>query len=210
MNRYVKVKGHSNWFLVLTGDDFEPENFSENMQEKILRSEVASLHDPNDRMDFTHRLILSAARQINYEELAKKYGTILIRPIGSFMMLRGNEIIEEKFDHDFPIDEFGEVVICENDSKAEYKWVEFLKEKFPNKKIVTINYFDLRSENEVKQYFDNAEYITFSTTFSNLEWYKKLTKLSNTNHKIIGYCHNPEKWAEALTINNKVEIIEKL
>ena len=38
MNRYVKVKGHPNWFLVMESGDSEPENFGENMKEQILRS----------------------------------------------------------------------------------------------------------------------------------------------------------------------------
>lgn len=207
MNRYVKVKGHDNWFLVLSENDYEPNNFSDTMQEKILRSEVAQLHNPNAKMDFEHRLILAATRKLDYERLAQKYGTILIRPIGSFMPLRGNEIVDEKYDTDFPIDEFGEIVICENDSKPEWKWVEYLKNKFPNKTIVTINYFDLRSENEIKQYFERARYITFSTTFSSFEWFKKLTRLSTDEHKIIGYSHNPDKWVEAKEINNNIKII---
>ena len=139
MNRYVKVKGHENWFLVLESGDYEPDGLSEIMQEKILRSEVCALHDPNAKMDFTHRIILAATRNIDYESLAKKYGVILIRPIGSYMLLSGNEITEEVFDTDFPIDEFGDIVICENDQKAEYKWVEYLKSRFPNQKILTIN-----------------------------------------------------------------------
>lgn len=207
MNRYVKVKGHDNWFLVLSENDYEPNNFSDTMQEKILRSEVAQLHNPEAKMDFVHRLILAATRKLDYESLAQKYGTILIRPIGSFMPLRGNEIVDEKYDTDFPIDEFGEIVICENDSKPEWKWVEYLKNKFPNKTIVTINYFDLRSENEIKQYFERARYITFSTTFSSFEWFKKLTRLSTDEHKIIGYSHNPDKWVEAKEINNNIKII---
>ena len=39
MNRYVKVKGHSNWFLVMEPGDSKSENLSENMKEQILRSE---------------------------------------------------------------------------------------------------------------------------------------------------------------------------
>lgn len=206
LNRYVKVKGHSNWFLVLEAGDYEPNGLSEKMQEKILRSEVCALHNPDAKMDFVHRVKLAATRSINYESLAEKYGTILIRPIGSFMLLYNNEIISETFDTDFPIDEFAEIVICENDKKAEYKWVEYLKARFPNKKILTINYFDLRSENEVAKYFDKADYITFSTTFSNYEWFEKLTKFSN-GKKIIGYCHNPEKWELANQINPNVEIV---
>lgn len=119
VNRYVKVKGHSNWFLVLDANQSEPEGLSEIMQEKILRSEVCAVHNPNVNPDYTHRVIIAATKNIDYEVLAKKYGTILIRPIGSFMPLYYNEIIEEVFDVDFPIEQFAEIVICENDQHAE-------------------------------------------------------------------------------------------
>ena len=211
MNRYVKVKGHSNWFLVMESGDSEPENFGENMKEQILRSEVCQLHNPNAKMDFTHRVILAAIHELDYEELANKYGTILIRPIGSYMMLKHNEIVEEKFDNHFPIDEFGDIVICENDQKAEYEWVNYLKNRFPGKKIVTINFFDLKSEEEVEKLFNNTEYITFSTTFTRYEWFKKVSKYYNPNkHKIIGYCHIKDNWKDALEINSDVEIVESI
>ena len=209
LNRYVKVKGHQNWFLVLEADDDEPNGLSETMQEKILRSEVCALHNPEAKMDFVHRVTLVATRGIDYESLAKKYGTILIRPIGSFMPLYYNEITEETFDTDFPIDEFAEIVICENDEKAEYKWVDYLKSRFPKKKILTINFFDLRSENEVEKYFSKAKYITFSTTFSRYQWFEKLTKFSN-GKKIIGYCHSPENWERANQINPNVEVVSSM
>jgi hypothetical protein len=210
LNRYVKVKGHTNWFLVLEANQDEPTNLSQTMQEKILRSEVCELHNPDAKMDFVQKVTLCATREIDYESLANKYGTILIRPIGSYMPLRGNEITEETFDIDFPITEFSEIVICENDNRAEYKWKEFLQKNYPNKKITVINYFDLRSENEVKQYFNNAKIITFSTTFSNFEWFRKLTKFTNENHEIIGYCHDKNKWTEALEINPRVKVIEAI
>lgn len=209
LNRYVKIKGHPNWFLVLEADSDEPNGLSETMQEKILRSEVCALHNPDAKLDYVHRIKLAATRDIDYESLAKKYGTILIRSIGSYMPLYYNEIIEETFDTIFPIEEFAEIVICENDQKAEYKWVEYLKSRFPNKKILTINFFDLRSENEIEKYFSKAKYITFSTTFSKYEWFEKLTKFSS-DKKIIGYCHNSENWKCAIDINPNVEIINKI
>ncbi len=208
--RFVKVLGHKNWFLVLEAGQDEPDSFSEIMQEKILRSEVLELHNPNLTMDYAQRITLAATHEIDYQKLANKYGTLLIRPIGSYMPLHGYSITDEIFDTDFPIEEFAEIVICENDNKAEYKWVEYLKKRFPNKKIITINYFDLRSESEVIKYFEKAEYITFSTTFSNYEWYKKLSKFANSTHKIIGYCHSKENWNDALEINKNVEIIETI
>ena len=79
LNRYVKINGHPNWFLVLEADSDEPNGLSETMQEKILRSEVCALHNPDAKLDYVHRIKLAATRDIDYESLAKKYGTILIR-----------------------------------------------------------------------------------------------------------------------------------
>lgn len=210
LNRYIKVKDHPNWFLYLEANEYEPDGLSEKMQEQILRSQVCALHHPDAKMDFTHRLKLAATRNIDYESLANKYGVILIRPIGSYMFLRGNEITEERFDSDFPIEEFAEIVICENDQKAEVKWVEYLKKRFPNKKMLTINFFDLRSESEVEKYFSKAEYITFSTTFSRYHWFEKLSNNVAARHKVIGYCHDQENWSEALRINKNIEIVKSL
>jgi hypothetical protein len=210
LNRYVKVKGHTNWFLLLEAENDEPDGLSEIMQEKILRSEVCALHDPNAKMDFAHRITLAATRQINYTNLANKYGAILIRPIGSFMPLYYNEIVEERHDTVFPIEEFAEIVICENDQHAEPKWIEYLKSRFPGKSILTINFFDLRSEEEVIRIFEKASFITFSTTFTQYHWFEKLSKYANENHNIIGYCHNAENWSRALEINSNIEIVNNV
>ncbi len=211
LNRYVKVEGHNNWFLVLNANTYEPNGLSENMQERILRSQVCGLHHdtPKNRMDFVHRLKIAATRNIDYENLANKYGTILIRPIGSFMPLYGNKITNEVFDNDFPIEEYAEIVICENDEKAEWKWIEYLKNRFPNKKILTINYFDLRSDYDVKRYFEKAKYVTFSTTFSKYDWFEKLTK-HITNQKIIGFSHLRDNWKTALEINPNIDIVNDI
>lgn len=84
-----------------------------------------------------------------------------------------------------------------------------MKKRFPEKKILTINYFDLRSEHEVEQYFEKAEIITFSTTFTRFDWFEKLTKFSK-HKKTIGYCHHVENWKMALKINAEVEIVNSI
>jgi len=211
MNKYVKVVGHSNWFLVLEPNVKEPENLSSDMVEIMIRSEISQLHkvDQPDKQDLRHRMIMLGTQELDYEKIVEKYNkSILIRPSGSYMLLVHNEIIAEKYDSHFPIDEYGEVVICENDSKAEYKWVQSLKRRFPNKKIVTINFFDLKSEDVILEYFNHADYITFSTTFSSLEWFEKLTKLAQPRHKIIGWSHDYSKWDSVAIINPNVEIVK--
>lgn len=213
MNRYIKIQGHTNWFLVLMANQKLENEFAINMQEKILRTEVYTLHGGQkvDTTDWDRRVTLAANQTLDYNGLAQKYGTILIRPIGSWMTTLGNEIItDERFDSNFPIDDFAEIVICENDKHAEYNWVEYLKSRFPDQRIITINFFDLRTENEVSQYFSKARFITFSTTFSNYDWFEKLSKVSTAlTHKyaIIGYSHDVEKWEDALKINSNVEIV---
>lgn len=210
LNRYVKVVGHTNWFLVLDPSTNEPKNLSEDMREIMIRSELNTLHSPAtpDKQDLRQRLIMLGASELNYEKIANKSGTILVRPSGSYMLLVHNEITEEKYDSHFPINEFGEVVICENDKNAEYSWVQYLKQRFPGKKIVTINFFDMKSNVEILEYFKHAEYITFSTTFTNIEWFEKLTELSESRHKIIGWCHDYTRWEYVNKINPGVEIVK--
>lgn len=212
MNRYVKVVGHSNWFLLLTKNDIEPEGLSEDMQEKLVRTHVHGLHDyqKDGKPDFYQRIIMSATKMIDYTGSVGKYGTILIRPTGTYMLLSGNEITDETFALHFPINEFGQIVICENDRTAEGKWIDHLKHNYPNKSIKTINFFDLRSDSEVKEYFNQAEIVTFSTTFSNMDWFKKLARNVTDSHKVIGYSHDESKWNEALEIFKSIEVVRVL
>ncbi len=210
LNRYVKVEGHQNWFLVIESGQKEPDGLSEKMQERILEKEISDVFNPIAKIDYVQRLNLISERSLNYEAYAEKYGAILVRPHGSFTILKNTVITNETFDTNFPIEDFAEIVICENSEKAELEWVKYLEERFAGKKIITINFFNLRDEKEVEKYFEKAKYITFSTTFSKFEWFEKLSKYARHNHKIIGFCHSKEKWAEALEINNNVEIIEHL
>lgn len=211
MNRYVKVKGHNNWFLVLEPNQTEPNQLSETMQQKIVLSEFQTIHNKDIRLDFSHRLTLAATYELDYEKIASKYNkTLLIRPSGSYMYLYDNEIIAETYDNMFPIDDFADIVICENDSHAPHNWISYLKNIFPNKKITTINFFFLRSDEEIEKYFSKAKFITFSTTFSNYDWYNKLLKHINAHHHIIGNCSDNEKWNDDIHSNQKIEIIRNL
>ena len=210
MNRYVKIEGYTIWFLLLEAGQYEPDGLSENMQERILLSQVAKMHDPRAPLDLTRRLVLAATRDIDYEALANKYGTILIQKVGSFMPLANQKITQEIYAPDFPIEDYAEIVICENDENAEYEWIKYLKSKFPNKTITVINFFSLRSEAHVEDYFSKAKYITFSTTFSDFGWFTKLTKFATNTHEIIGYCHDASKWEQALAINPNVQIVKSM
>lgn len=212
MNRYVKVEGHPEWFMLLSETNPEPDGLSENMQERIFRSHVCKLHDDSveARLGLTHRIIMTATRNLDYTNLVNKYGAILVREIGSYMLLHNSKIVDEIYSDIFPITEFADIVICENDEKSEYEWNKYLMKRFPGKTIKTINYFDLRDEKEIEKYFEKARFITFSTTFSKFEWFEKLTKYASNKHTVIGYCHDPSKWEDAIKINKNVQIIESI
>lgn len=223
MRRFIKIEGHTNWFLVLNKGEKLPLDFSQNMSEKILRSEVYTLHGGKkvDTSDWNRRVALACATPIDYEGLADKHGQIVIRPIGSYMyLLDSDKIIAEKFVSDeetfnvfgnelyFPNDDiFADVVICENDKTSDPDWIEYLQARFRNKTISTINFFDLRTDTEVKEIFSKAKYVTFSTTFTNMEWFKKLTRCLSDTNIVIGYTSNSSKWSEALKINKNVEVV---
>ena len=211
MNRYVKIEGHSEWFLFLECGQKEPEGMSENMQQRILRSQVNKLHHdtPKNRMEFKPRLVKSATMNIDYEQLAVRHNGVLIRQIGSYMPIYRNKITHELYDKDFPISEYAEIVICENDETPEWCWKKYIEKRFPDTKYLTINFFDLRSEYDVQRYFEHAKYVTFYTTFSDLEWFKKLTR-NLSGQKVIGHSCVADRWEEALQINSDVEIISEL
>lgn len=209
MNRYIKLKGHRNWFLVLDSVSTIPDNLDVENQEKLVRTVLNGLHD-NNADDCFYRLKQMVIDGIDYRELVEKYGTILVRPVGSWMTLNSEEIIQERYDIHFPIEDYSKIVICENDKVAEYKWVNYLKKRFGNESITVINFFDLRSDGEIMEYFQHAEYITFSTTFTNYVWFNKLINNINKNHKIIGYSHNDEKWDDALALYGNIEVIKNI
>jgi len=188
-----------------------PDHFREDMQERLIDNHMYTLHDKktND-LDFDKRLTMLATNQIDYLSIVAKSGTILIRPSGTFMLLRGTDVIEECFGYYFPTDTYGEIVICENSNKAEYDWVEYLNRNYPGKTIKTINFFYQRTDEEIRNIFSRAELVTFSTTFSNYDWFKKLNSNIHSHNRIIGYCHDEEKWGYALEINSNIQVIKKI
>jgi len=211
MNRFVKIEGHSNWFLALEPNEVAPEGTSEKGQKRMLSIVAGGLHSKDAPPDLTQRLVMAATTQLDYEALAIKYNTTLfIRPIGSYMTLGENDkIIEERFSNNFPVTETAEIVICENDQKAHYYWMDYLKGRFPDKEIVVINFFDSKSDEEIEAYFKEAKYITFSTTFTDLGWFEKMDRLiMYKGQKIIGHCYEKEMWDKALKVTDKeIEIV---
>lgn len=106
MNRYLKIKGHDNWFLYLEKNQNEPDFLSDNMRSNIidrLTHEYISTNKKYDELILKEKLIFSCNHVLNYKELANKYGNVLIRQSGSWMTLNNIEdIIEEKYDEYFP------------------------------------------------------------------------------------------------------------
>lgn len=189
MNKFVKLKGWSNWTLVVDKDFEDIDELSVQKSEEILRKLVVELHTPSVKLDAWRRIILVATRKLDYENLVEKYGTLYVQEHGSFCIPHEElEIVDEIYSTHFPINDFADILICENDASCNFEWKEYLKETYPDMSIKTIPFFDICDETKVKEYFDNAKLITFSTTFSDLEWFKKLKRNLNKNHKVVGHC----------------------
>jgi len=185
--------------------------------ERTISAELTSKKDYPPQL-FFERFNMAVHTKMNYANILEKYSnlnpTLLIRKIGSFMLLHKDHIIEEDFYmNDFPDDnQEAEIVICENDHQAESEWIKYLSKIYPDKKIRTLNFFSTRSEESLKESLKNVSKITFSTTFTNYDWYEKIIKCMKPEQEIIGYCHNPSKWEHAKEIskNANLQIINKI
>jgi hypothetical protein len=218
MNKFVKLKGYPEYyFMVISKIEELPSGISDTMQKRIetvVGNELLSKKEYCPQV-FFGRFHHAVHNKPNYAEILNKYvgNTLLIRPIGSFMFLQSKHEIEDiVYAEDFPeknID--AKIVVCENDMEAEPEWIKYLKERFPEQKIRVLNFFKTRTEESLKISLTGVDLITFSTTFSNFDWFKKAINCSN-NQKFIGYCHNPDNWDEAKLIsgNRELEIVDKL
>ena len=191
MNKYIKIKGWENYSLVVDETFMNFTSLSEQKSEEILRKHVVELHSPTHKLDTTRRLILAATRNLDYKALHDKYGTLYVQPNGSFCIpYDGLEISDEMYSEHFPIGEYADILICENDSYCQFEWLEYLKNipEFKSLSIKTIPFFDISDESMVSEYFTNCKVVTFSTTFTNLEWFKKLTRNLQPHNKVLGHC----------------------
>lgn len=219
MNKYVKIEGYPDqYFMMISKKEELPNSINKTMSERIERTvaqELTSDKKPYQGKMFFERYNFVCNNTVNYARVLKEYDCVLlIRKIGSFMTLNDNHIIEEEiYSNDFPSrNDDATIVICENDMYAEKEWVDYLKKTYPNEKIKVLNFFNSRTKESVLESFDKAKKITFSTTFSKHEWFKKLVDCCNYNHKIIGYSHNPEEWnivKDYLTRDN-LEIVQAI
>lgn len=219
MNKFVKIDGYENWFLVVEKENqIPPRNVLKNMHNK-LRGMVASekLKVTNQTFARLQLIDQNPMGAEHYASMLTKYKrTLLLRENGSFMYLDEAYEITDTFhseSFDFPVDGEGEfeIVVCENDFEGDESWMEYLTKRFPHLKIRIINLFRHRTIDEIKKMMAGAKYVTFYTTFSNLDWVEKMAEcVEPTKQKIIGYSLDKSKWKSALQILKKfkVEIIK--
>lgn len=120
-HQYVKIKGHSNWFRVVTKNDTDSDDFNKRMSSRLFRKVVGGLHKPDSPADFERRVLLGAKEGVDYCAFAQKYNaTVIVRPSGTFMTLSKSrkEVEKTVYSHDFPVETYATVVVCENDEKA--------------------------------------------------------------------------------------------
>jgi len=215
MNTYVQVEGFSNqWFrLFKKGDTFDNQQRASNVEKMRRKTILESINnDYNNEyanIDFQQRLsyFLDIETGLNknflkYEAKVEKFGTLLIREIGSYMLLKGNKITNTIYGNFYP-KEKANIVICENDNECEKFWLDYLKNNYPNKSIATLNNFSHRSIEELQENLTGVELITFSTTLGDTTWFENLLKANTKNIPIIGYFHVKEREETAKDLAKK-------
>jgi len=219
MNKFVKIKGYpENYFMVISKVEDLPNGIDDQMSERMISTVGKELIKPKDYKPssmFMDRYNFACHHKFDYEAtLNKTDRPLLIRSIGSYMLLLDSHEIEETiYAHDFPSEnENADIVVCENDMEAETLWIDYLNIKFPNQKIKVLNFFGTRTEESIKESLKNVEHITFSTTFTSLDWFEKIIKNISKDKHILGFCHVPERWEEVKAISKdlNLEIVESL
>lgn len=212
--RFVKINcdiqgQYPEWFIELTSPRLSLEKQLEFHTSMVGYEMTRLLHrEPADNKELeeiqsrnaTERLKILIGNHIDYNALVEKYGTIYVRQIGSYMTLGKNQTIIGVCESDaWPTNEAGaEIVICENDLVAEKHWLEYLTREYKNKQVNVLNGFRNRPIEDVVGHFESAKLITFSTTFSNPDWFElMLTALDGMNGKtIVGHCFDAAKIRE--------------
>ncbi len=208
MNKFVKIldqrlkRQFEGWFLELTLPtmSFEEDHMlKSSMIETIFDQSMESDSQFND-LNFRAKLDCVSRNYIDYNALAQKHGAIYIRQIGSYMIMCSGFIITDYCESEsWPTENQGaKIVVCENDLNAESPWIDYLQRNLPDKSINVLNTFRHRTLGDIGQNFETPSYITFYTTFSNLDWFAKLMQVARglTGKTIIGYCTDKSKWKE--------------
>lgn len=162
---------------------------------------------------------------MNYNQLLTKYGRpLLIRENGSYMNSGGNQEITDTFvsEHlSWPVDKSANVVICENDLNPEDWWISYLTDRFPDERIQTLNCFSQRTMEDLKDNLEFPKIITFTTTFSQLQWFENLigtVQYQSGKTLIVHWKGTDEVWEdirlefkdqiENFELSNKIEIVK--
>ena len=219
MNSYVQLEGFGfQWFRVFKkGDEFNDKEEKKNVNKLTRKVTLDSFRNFNDDSkiskyqseDLYSRLqycldLEIGIKTIDYESKANEYGTILIRESGSWMLLEGNKIVNTKTAKYYPTEK-SDIVICENDERCEQFWLNYLKEEFPKKSIVTLNHFSTKSVDEIRKNLKGVKLITFSTTLGETSWYENMLKANVNNTEILGFFHIESKKEIALKLAEKYD-----
>lgn len=205
MYEFVKSVDEPNiWSLRLTKDsDVDYQAITEFFHTKLVQLVEANTRKECKEFGFVAPVLEYAGNKIMtarmtappYKQFVNKYNEIRIRPTGTWGDT--SKIIETQFVSDLFIvpSDVNKIVVCENDLVAEPFWIEYLQKRF-NQPITVINLFGGRSIKELKQLFQQADYITFSTTFTSTNWFSNLIEGidENMDKVIIGYCHGDDNW----------------
>lgn len=206
------------WFLVVEPnnnqnlDDF---NFKEILTDLNIKRAFNEFRE--NKADTPLDLLLnidSLIARLDYQKKANDWNeTILVRRNGTYMgMSKEYQITEIAYGNDFPVNNIGKIVVCENDAYAEDFWIDYLAYRFPDKQITVINNFRHRSKSEIDTYFEKAEFITFSSTFSNLDWWVKVSESLKSHNKVVGFSHSERELKKALIFfkPKDIEIIDRV
>lgn len=182
MHTFVKIKGYEDQYFLLCRTEDECPNYSE-FQDKMINAQKSlfskSIADgsPLPLEVIGTRIQYAQLSNIDYVYFLHKYQQpLLIRWVGSWMNLSDTMEIEETVYSPtivFP-ESKSKIVVCENDLEAPKHWIEYLNQRFPGEPISVISLFSTRTEDELREYMQGVEYITFITTFTSLQWVYKL------------------------------------
>lgn len=208
--KYIKIKGYDNWFWHIKKGETIDFLYGHKVQERLVTKVIGGIHNP-DNINYWDQVCTISANNLDYQELIDKADhDILVQPIGSYMYLLDDmEIVETREAEDFPVDRFGSVVVCENDHDMPYEWHQYLKNRFPKLNIVLINHFRTRDDKTIREYFRHAKYVTFTTTFTSMDWWELLVKNLYKKNQVIGRCNDDKNWAKAMEIYNDVERVRQ-
>lgn len=214
MQKFVKVRGFDEWFMLLERPEDVPENLPEMMQIRMKQSVSKDLFQSAAGLDnmLMGHLSTIAHNAPDYVGMIQQHGTILVREKGSWMTLGKMQIVEEVESTDYPTDSVEyDIVVCENDAHAPKEWLDYLSLRFPGRAVHVISYFRSRDDEYVKSIFQKCNLITFSTTFTSFDWFHKLVNnLPDRQVKIVGRSSNKKSWVYAQNIifdkNKNVEL----